>query len=55
MRKLAGMLLLLFLLMPLAAQAEDEVYRIVDGQGNEITQYLGEAGDEYIAHDNSIM
>ena len=54
MRKLAGMLLLLFLLMPLAAQAEDEVYRIVDGQGNEITQYLGEpeVGDEYIAHDN---
>lgn len=54
MKKLAGALLLFFLLLPIAAQAEEEVYRILDGQGNEITQYHGEpeAGDEYIAHDN---
>lgn len=54
MRKLAGMVLFMLLLLPLAAEAEEKVYRILDAQGNEITQYHGEpeAGDEYIAHDN---
>ena len=54
MKKLAGMLLLFFFLLPFAAEAEGEVYRILDDQGQEITQYHGEpeAGDEYIAHDN---
>ena len=46
---------LLMLLLPAAARAEAAaVYRIVDEQGQEITQFAGqpEAGDEYIAHDN---
>ena len=47
----------LFLLLPPAARAEEEgaVYQIVDQNGATVTYYAGlpEAGDEYIARDNS--
>ena len=54
MKKSTFLLLVLLLLLPLTARAEDAVYRILDTQGKEITQYVGEPdeGDEYIAHDN---
>ncbi|MBQ8313590.1 MAG: stage II sporulation protein P [Clostridia bacterium] len=51
MRKL---LIALFLLLPLVAQAEEEVWTIVTEDGVRLTQvcYEPETGDEYIAGDN---
>lgn len=51
MRKL---LVVLLLLLPLAAQAEEQVWTIVTEDGVRLTQvcYEPEAGDEYIAGDN---
>lgn len=49
--------LALLLLVPWTASGEaaEEIYRIVDESGTYITHYSGtpEAGDEYIAHDNT--
>lgn len=54
MKRFAVLCLILLLLAP-AARAEEAVYRIEDQSGAEITHYVGEpeAGDEYIARDNS--
>ena len=49
--------LLVLLLLPLLARAEETeaVYTILDANGAYVTHFVGtpEAGDEYIAHDNT--
>lgn len=51
---LIALLLTLFLLVPAAAGAEDDVYTLLDKEGNTLTRYCGECdvGDEYISGDN---
>lgn len=47
-------LLMLLLLAPTCANAEDDVYTLLDEAGNSLTRYCGECdvGDEYISGDN---
>lgn len=56
MRKMMGLLLAILLLLPLASNAEEAtVYSIYDKNGAYVTHFVGtpDAGDEYIARDNS--
>ncbi len=58
MKKTAAVLCALLLLLPGIARAQEDetenVYRLLDSQGETVTYYCGtpEAGDEYIAGDN---
>jgi len=56
MNKRVGLaLLVLLLLLPTARAEEESLYTLVDENGAAVTHYIGlpEAGDEYIARDNS--
>ena len=62
MKRLTAVILLLLMLMPVCARAEeyeyqdDVVYRIYDGNGTYLTSYAGRVyvDDEYIAEDNKL-